>query len=171
MARLSREALKSLPFETERDRLQPPGNLSESEAALFREIVSNCPVEQFSPADVYLLSSFVRITLLVDRAFSDLNKAKPKERPARVKILDQLVKAQAQLSVKLRLSTSSRGDPRKLSRQHFDAADTPGPVGGNVDKGPRLKRSRLAAASQLPSSVQRCMAGKAIMPSILKMPP
>jgi hypothetical protein len=68
-------------------------------------------------ADVYLLSIFARITLLVDRAFVDLNKAKPKERSAKVKMPDQLVKAQAQLSVTLRLSTSSRHDARKLSRQ------------------------------------------------------
>lgn len=127
MSRLSREALKISPLAPERERLQPPANLSKSEAALFREIVSNCPVEQFSPADVYLLSSFARITLLVDRAFSDLNKAKPKERPARVKMLDQLVKAQAQLSVKLRLSTSSRGDPRKLARQHLTQRTRPAP--------------------------------------------
>ena len=127
MARLSREALKVLPLAPERERLQPPANLSEKEGALFREIVSACPVEQFSAADVYLLSSFTRITLLVDRAFSDLNKAKPKERPARVKMLDQLVKAQAQLSVKLRLSTSSRGDPRKLARQHLMQRTRPAP--------------------------------------------
>jgi len=118
MSRIAREALEILPFAHERDRLQPPRNLNAKEQQLFREVVASCPVEQFSAADVYLLSSFARITLLVDRAFVDLNKAKPKERPSRVKMLDQLVKAQAQLSVKLRLSTSSRHDARKLARQH-----------------------------------------------------
>jgi hypothetical protein len=127
MPRLSREALKILPLAPERERLQPPANLSEKEGALFREIVSACSVEQFSPADVYLLSSFARITLQVDRAFRDLDKAKAKERPQRIKMLDQLVKAQAQLSVKLRLSTSSRGDPRKLGRQHVAQRIKPAP--------------------------------------------
>ena len=82
--------------------------------------------------DVYLLSIFARITLLVDRAFVDLNKAKPKERPTKVKMLDQLVKGQAQLSVKLRLSTSSRHDARKLSRQPMAHQIGPAPWGADV---------------------------------------
>ena len=65
--------------------------------------------------------------MLVDRAFTDLAKAKPKERPQRVKMLDQLVKAQSSLSVRLRLSTSSRGDPRKLARQHIMHRTRPAP--------------------------------------------
>jgi hypothetical protein len=127
MPRIARDVLRILPIEPSRDRVQPPDNLSETEAQLFREVVASCPVDQFGPADVYLLSSFVRITIQVERAFDDLNKARPKERPQRMKLLDMAVKAQASLAVRLRLSTSSRGDARKLGRQHAMQRTHPAP--------------------------------------------
>src|SRR5262245_50397379 len=127
MSRISRDVLRILPVEPDRERIQPPSNLSETEAAMFRQVVASCPVDQFSPADVYLLSSFARITLQVDKAFDDLNRARPKERPQRIKMLDQLVKAQSSLAVRLRLSTSSRGDARKLGRQHATMRTHPPP--------------------------------------------
>jgi hypothetical protein len=114
----SAEDLKVISFEPAGDRLRPPANLKPNEARLFREVVASCPASQFGAADTYLLASFARITLLVDRAVRELDKARPKDRPARMKALDAAIKSQCLLATKLRLTTSSRHDVRKLSRQH-----------------------------------------------------
>jgi hypothetical protein len=116
--RPSPDDLRVIPLDHAADRLQPPDNLKPNEQKLFREVVANCPANHFGPADVYLLTNFVRVTLLANRAITDLEKARPKERIALTKAMDQLVKAQMALATKLRLTVQSRVDARKLSRAH-----------------------------------------------------
>jgi hypothetical protein len=101
-----------------RPTLRPPSHLTAKEAALFVEVVGNAPAGQFSASDVYLLTSFVRVTLVCDQAVKALAKANDKTRPTRMKILDQAVKMQALLATKLRLATMSRIGPRTAGRQH-----------------------------------------------------
>ena len=98
--------------------LRPPANLTAKEAKLFHEVVANAPSGQFSASDVYLLSSFVRVTLVCDDAAKALAKANDKNRPTRMKIMDQAVKAQALLASKLRLAPQSRISPRTVGRAH-----------------------------------------------------
>jgi hypothetical protein len=117
--RPSVEDLNVIPLGPAMDRLQPPNNLKPNEARLFREVVANCPANHFAPADVYLLTNFVRTTLIVDRAMKDLEKSKLKERPARMKSLDQAIKMQSLLATKLRLTVQARADQRKLLRAHM----------------------------------------------------
>lgn len=97
-------------------RLVPPDILTSSEARLFREVVSSAPAGQFTASDVYLLCSFVRITLVCDDAAKSLAKATEKTRPIRMKILDQAVKMQALLASKLRLAPQARVSGRSLAR-------------------------------------------------------
>jgi hypothetical protein len=116
--RPSAEDRKIIPLPAA-DRVDPPDNLTAKEAILFREIVSRCPPKQFSLADVYLLVSFVRVTLIAERASRQLAKARSAaERGSWMKMLNDGTKLQAQLATKLRLATSSRHDVRQLSRQH-----------------------------------------------------
>ena len=98
--------------------LRPPHHLTAKEAALFVEVVGNAPAGQFGATDVYLLSSFVRVTLVCDHAAKALAKATDKNRPARMKMLDQAIKMQALLASKLRLATQSRIAPRTVGRAH-----------------------------------------------------
>ena len=98
--------------------LRPPHHLTATEARLFVEVVANAPSGQFSASDVYLLTSFVRVTLVCDHAVKALAKADDKTRPMRMKMLDQAIKMQALLATKLRLATLSRLGPRTAGRQH-----------------------------------------------------
>jgi hypothetical protein len=118
MSRPSPEDRKIIPIPVA-DRVEPPDNLTAKERALFREIVMRCPPKQFALADVYLLVSFTRVTLLAERASQKLSRARSApERNSWMKMLDQSTKLQAQLATKLRLATVSRHDARKLSREH-----------------------------------------------------
>ena len=101
-----------------RPSLRPPHHLTAKEARLFHEVVGNAPSGQFSASDVYLLSTFVRVTLICDDAAKALAKANDKNRPTRMKIMDQAVKAQALLAIKLRLAPQSRIGPRTAGRRH-----------------------------------------------------
>jgi hypothetical protein len=106
------------PVESVGPNLRPPPHLSATEARLFNEVVANAPAGQFSASDVYLLTSFVRVTLVCDNAAKALAKANDKNRPTRMKMLDQAVKMQALLASKLRLATQSRIAPRTVGRAH-----------------------------------------------------
>lgn len=118
MSRPSLEARQIIPLPVA-DRVDPPDNLTAKERVLFREIVMRCPPQQFGLADVFLLTSFTRVTLLAERASHELTKARTaSERNSWMKMLDQSTKLQAQLATKLRLATSSRTDATKLSRKH-----------------------------------------------------
>ena len=104
----SAASLEASPSESTRPTLRPPPHLSASEARLFNEVVTSAPSGQFSAGDVYLLTSFVRVTLVCDQAIKALAKANDKTRPTRMKMLDQGIKMQALLATKLRLATMSR---------------------------------------------------------------
>ena len=58
--------------------LRPPHHLTATEAKLFVEVVANAPSGQFSASDVYLLTSFVRVTLVCDQAVKASAKANDK---------------------------------------------------------------------------------------------
>ena len=114
----SAASLEASPSESTRPTLRPPPHLSASEARLFNEVVTSAPSGQFSAGDVYLLTSFVRVTLICDQAIKALAKANDKTRPTRMKMLDQGIKMQALLATKLRLATMSRIGPRTAGLWH-----------------------------------------------------
>jgi hypothetical protein len=111
--------LKVIPLQPGDDRLHAPSNLKANEQRLFREVVASVPSNHFSASDIYLLVNFVRVTLIVDRAMKDLEESKPKDRPMRMKSLDQAIKMQSLLATKLRLTTQARADVKKLARAHL----------------------------------------------------
>jgi hypothetical protein len=130
--RPSREDLKIVPLPVA-DRVQPPDNLSVKEARLFREVVLSCPPRQFGLADVYLLVSFVRCTMIAERASRQLGKARSaRERASWMKMLNQATKLQAQLATKLRLTTTSRHDVRKRVNMLLKPTQLP-PMYANED--------------------------------------
>ena len=113
--------------------LRPPSHLTAKETQLFCEVVANAPSGQFSLSDVYLLTSFVRVTLVCDQAVKALAKANDKNRPTRMKMLDQAVKMQALLATKLRLATMSRIGPRTAGRAHNEHRPSAYEMGWDFD--------------------------------------
>src|SRR4029453_10134934 len=112
--------LKVVPLPPAIERVPPPDHLTAKQRKLFVDVVASCPSNQFSPVDVYLLTNFVRATLIVDRAMKDLGRCgiNAKKRAACMKVIEQGIKLQSLLGTKLRITTSSRTDPQKLSRAH-----------------------------------------------------
>src|SRR5262245_11805117 len=108
--------LAVIPVENTRHQLTPPDHLTDSEADLFREVLANTPPNQFSFADVYLLSTFCQITMLVREQMRRVQGAKQDRRAAELKLLLDAVKSQSLVATKLRLTTSARTAAHVISR-------------------------------------------------------
>jgi len=89
-------------------RLKPPASLTKEERELFIELVEAVAPEHFITADLPLLISFVQTSLLVR---STANK------PDQISTWEKAMKLQISLATKLRLSPSTRLDPKTLARQ------------------------------------------------------
>jgi hypothetical protein len=98
--------------------LRPPPHLTAKEAALFREVVATSPSGQFSASDVYLLTTFVHITSLLEGAAASARKANDNTRQMKFKMLAELAKTQSLIATKLRLVPSARIAPRTAGRAH-----------------------------------------------------
>jgi hypothetical protein len=92
-------------------RLQPPADLDDTEAALFREIVAGSPPTHFAASDAPLLATYVQAIRISRRAAeasaTDASHVATWERAARVV---------ASLATRLRLSPHSRVDAKTLGR-------------------------------------------------------
>jgi hypothetical protein len=95
--------------------LHPPAHLTVKEAQLFRDVVANVPSSQFSPSDVYLLTTFSQITALLQDAVSAVRKD---TQPQNLKALNDLAKTQSMLATKLRLTAQSRTNAISTARAH-----------------------------------------------------
>lgn len=92
--------------------LQPPADLSASEAALFREVVANTASSHFAASDAPLLASYCQATLLARSAGKRMVRD-----PDLVATWEKAVKAQAMLATKLRLTVQSRADAQTTARR------------------------------------------------------
>jgi hypothetical protein len=111
------EAANTTPFSVDHgpSGLHPPAHLTAKEAKLFHDVVSNVPSTQFSRSDVYLLTTFTQVTVLLEDAVSAVRKD---TQPQNLKALNDLAKTQAMLATKLRLSTQSRTNAVNTARAH-----------------------------------------------------
>ena len=111
--RQSSAALSVIPIERGRQRLQPPQDLSATEAALFRSIVTQCAPDHFAESDAPLLTSFVQSTILSRKAAKALTSGDASALP----VWDRATRMQATLATRLRLAPQSRADPKTVARR------------------------------------------------------
>lgn len=123
----SAAALAVKPIARASKHVEPPGDLPEAGAALWRQIVQELPPEHFRFGDLPLLENFCRAVLLADEAQTQIDadglvvdtRLGPKPNPA-LAIRDQAVKQQAALAAKLRLCVSSRVRAEDASLRKLD---------------------------------------------------
>jgi len=111
--RKSSADLHPIPIGSRDRRLQPPDDLGPSAAALFRKLVASCPPTHFCAADAPLLGVYCSALIISQRSASDPSQFQAWERSTRLV---------AQLCSKLRLSPSSRSDPKSVARASLDHA-------------------------------------------------
>jgi hypothetical protein len=87
-------------------RLSAPAGLSKAERKLFDFLVGASPPHHFTDTDQPLLLSYVQTCVMAHSAKS----------PAKLSIFERLVRLQAMLATKLRLSPQTRLDPKTLAR-------------------------------------------------------
>ena len=85
---------------------------------MFNEVVLLAPPKQFSASDVFLLTTFVQVTTLLEDAAKAASKANDETRVQKVKALAELAKLQGSLASKLRLAPQSRTNQLNTTRQH-----------------------------------------------------
>ena len=87
-------------------RLTAPEGLSKAERKLFDFLIGASPPHHFADTDQPLLLSYIQTCVMARAAKS----------PAKLAIFERLVRLQAMLATKLRLSPQTRLDPRTLAR-------------------------------------------------------
>ena len=120
----SAAALAVVPLASKHKLPEPPSDLPESGAALWKRIVSELPPDRFRFADLPLLEGYVRAVLLTDQAQEQLDaeglivetRLGPRAHPM-LAVLDSATKRAAMLGTKLRLHPSSRMRPESASLQ------------------------------------------------------
>jgi hypothetical protein len=93
-------------------RVEPPLDLTETEASAFRRLVASCPASHFVPSDMPLIVSYVQATLVSRRAASLLE-----EDASYITIWEKATRMQATLATRLRLAPQARSDPKTISRR------------------------------------------------------
>src|SRR5512132_1046298 len=99
-------------------RLTTPAGLTKPERRLFDFIVDTSPPQHFRDGDQPLLLSYVQACLMARDAAKT---------PAKIAIFERVVRLQATLATKLRLSPQTRLDPKTLAR-HYANFDPNGPT-------------------------------------------
>ncbi len=95
------------PRDRKSPRLEPPSFLSDAGRLLFIDLVASCEARHFVRSDVELLATFVACTLVVRQTAGNLETFNQWEKAARL---------QASLATRLRLTPSSRLDPKTVGR-------------------------------------------------------
>jgi hypothetical protein len=95
----------------DRTPMEPPPNLTNDERTLFTEIAQSVPLRHFVASDTPLLVSYVQATLLAREAIRTAATDN-----AALAAWEKVARVQAALATKLRLSPSSRYDPKTAAR-------------------------------------------------------
>ena len=120
MPRQSQSSLSIAHIGSGARRLEPPAELGEIEAAIFRKVVAGVPHDHFSAEDSDLLSAYCRALALERRASEELaaagivgNQASPW-----LAVYATAVRALSILTVRLRLGPKARhpNNTRRLSK-------------------------------------------------------
>jgi phage terminase small subunit len=95
-----------------RRRLRPPDSLGELEKRVFVDLVSQCPLEQFTTSDLPLICRWCELTVMAERAACELAAAGPVtadgKRSPWWAIHREATKGLVMLAMRLRLSPQSR---------------------------------------------------------------
>jgi phage terminase small subunit len=101
-------------------RLEPPADLGEIEAAIFRQVVASVPYEHFAAEDLGLLCAYCRALALERRASEELATAAVVGRQASpwLEVYATATRAVATYAVRLRLGPKSRhpNNSRRMSK-------------------------------------------------------
>ena len=149
MPRKSKAALSIAHIGPGARRLEPPADLGEIEAAIFRQTVASVPFDHFSAEDVSLLCAYCTTVMLAKSAAAEL-AARPvvdgKVSPFLAMHRDQ-VRLMAVLSVRLKLGPKSRRpDSRRATKptsppSYYDLHPvTPSPAPPRKDGDPWARR-------------------------------
>jgi hypothetical protein len=99
------------PWYEASQRLRPPAHLGEREKQAFIDLIASCPLAQFQPCDVPLLTRWCELELQAQTAAAELRTrmvmADNKPSPW-LAIHQQATKGQALLALRLRLGPQSR---------------------------------------------------------------
>ena len=116
--RKSAASLEVINVDGSPDRLQPPDHLSADERERFTKIIASCDARHFRPSDMTLLCRFVEADALAERAAKELRKHPVIDGKASpwLMVQEKSVRALTALSIRLRLSPSSRIDAKAMGR-------------------------------------------------------
>jgi hypothetical protein len=95
-----------------------PSELNATDRALFKEIIGSLDSRAIAECDMPLFVSYVQITGLVRKL------AAKKPEPGTIAALDRMVRVQASLATRLRLSPQSRLDRKVVGRMVDKKAET-----------------------------------------------
>jgi hypothetical protein len=98
-----------------------PSELNATDRVLFKQIIGSLDARAISNADMPLFVSYVQVIGLVRKLAAKVAK---KPETGTVNALDKMVRAQASLATRLRLSPQSRLDPKQAGRMANKKADT-----------------------------------------------
>jgi phage terminase small subunit len=110
MPRTSKDALAVAHIGPGAWRLDPPAELGEVEAAIFRQTVASVPHDHFSAEDTGLLCAYVRARVLERRAFEELEAGAVVAGSTSpwLAVHIAMVRSLSTLAVRLRLGPKSR---------------------------------------------------------------
>jgi phage terminase small subunit len=107
MARKSAAELAIVHVQPRATRLRCPDDLDAKSAAMFKDVVANCPASHFAPADVHVLTAFVQAVQISRQSAGD---------PALIQQWEKSTRLIATLAQRLRLCPSARLDRKTATR-------------------------------------------------------
>jgi phage terminase small subunit len=131
----------TLPYGTPSQRIRPPDYLGDLEKRVFRDLVSQCPADQFRKADTGLLARWAELSVMAEQAACEMTihgRVTPDGRVSPwVSIYTQAIKGLSGLALRLRISPQARMSkapkvlPRELS--FYDEMELTEAEGGDDD--------------------------------------
>lgn len=101
-----------IPFKSDGSSVAVPEDLTKEEEKLLRQILASVPAIHFVDSDVTVLVSFVKTTILANKAYAKIDQD-----DKFLHVWDVAVNNQARLAAKLRLVPQSRADFKNISRK------------------------------------------------------
>ena len=109
--RTSSAELSVVPINSARKPIEPPTDLKEQEAAIFRQVVASCDANHFRSSDISILTAFATATHLSRYYASQIGEGE-----GAFKLWEAAARLQISLATKLRITPQSRSDPKTIGR-------------------------------------------------------
>jgi phage terminase small subunit len=113
----------TLPYGIPSHRIRPPDSLSDLEKKVFRDLVSQCPADQFRKSDTGLLARWAELSVMAEQAAFEMTHNGRVTSDGKVSpwlsIYTQAIKGLNGLALRLRLGPQSRASkaPKTLPRE------------------------------------------------------